>query len=726
MFFAFAAVALVYTLLLEAIFVSLYWIPSKRQFSQGLDQVARQASEFTDIRLRAPQETGLMVNLSEYTPKYLAGSLTNYERLKFINFISLMSGMTPTLKQGMAITRFDDNFVIMNNSTGNLAYFQENFHIPADTLNQTIKQFNDNPSEIMQLLNVKGPSGESMVVLAYCQWVGQPQPLYIFNSYYNEQFFHVNALTNGTLAVYYNNRLVAAAGRLNMEQVHTLLQNGTNYADMEIRHASSSVPGFRYVYLAESQQMITPALLWMVGAGLAALAASIGIMWLITKRMYKPIRGVLQTTGHFTEGDEIAHIRNTIVNLHTDVEEMSQALAKNKTLQENKALYDLLTGVIPPEQTMESLAPYPNLNVRGPFSIIVLRYALLSPYTDGFSHDVTYGAKQRLAHTLRQHMDDSPLFRVMDMNFDTQVILFQGVWPEGMTEGLRNIIIGTEPEYGLDISSFIPPLCEKLSDIPATYRQGLKMADARQYLGSNAKVIHWEEEDISSLKNTVYYPLQVEQNLINSIIHGKTAIWHAAVNEIIDTNIYERRSNLSSVAIMFGGTLNRLLDGSGAAGLDIFQGQTYTMDIPFRSCRTYEELRQQALQVFGALASWLVTEQEKSNSGLAAKMLAYVHEHYMQEITLFDLADYLNLSRNYVSTLFKSSTGRNFKDYISEYRHSKACQLISENPDMKIKEVAELVGCNTDALSRLFLRYSGMLPNDYRQQAILSTEREST
>ncbi|MDF2922748.1 MAG: transcriptional regulator, AraC family [Paenibacillaceae bacterium] len=716
MFFAFAGVALIYTLLLETIFVSLYWIPSKRQFSESLDQVARQASEFTDIRLRTPQEMGLMVELSEYTPRYLSGSLDSYERLKFVKFINLMSGIAPTLKTGMAITRFDDDFVIMNNSVSNLDFFRNAFHLPEDTLNRTIQQLTENPNETMQILHVQDGAGQSMVVLAYCQWVGQAQPLYIFNTFDVQQFFHMNALTKGTLAVYYDNRLVAAAGRLDMEQVNKLLERGTNYADMEIRHASSSVPGFRYVYLVEPQQILTPTLLWMVGAGLAALATSIGITVLITKRMYKPIRGVLQTTGQITTKDEIAHIRNTIVNLHTDVEEMSQALIRNKVSLENNALHDLLIGVIAPEQTEETLAPFPQLKVAGPFSIVVLKYTETAPFTSSFSHGVIHDVKQKLTQFLNQQLAANPFLRIMDMNYETQVVIFQGYWPEGMTEVLRNMIIGAETEDGPNISAFIPPPCERLVDIPYIYRQGMKMADASEYLGTNSKVIHWEEAD-TSLKDTVYYPLHVEQNLINSIIHGKTAIWQSAINEIIDTNVHERSANMSSLAVMFEATVNRLMDGSGVADPDSLPGQACTMDIHFRSCRTYEELRQQALQLFGALASWFAVEQEKSNNGLATKMLAYVHEHYMREITLFDLADYLNLSRNYVSTLFKSATGRNFKDYISEYRHSKACRLILENPDMKIKEVAELVGCNTWALSRLFMRYSGIGPNDYRKLA---------
>jgi two-component system response regulator YesN len=104
-------------------------------------------------------------------------------------------------------------------------------------------------------------------------------------------------------------------------------------------------------------------------------------------------------------------------------------------------------------------------------------------------------------------------------------------------------------------------------------------------------------------------------------------------------------------------------------------------------------------------------------------MLSYIHEHYQEDISLFHLADYLNLSRNYVSTLFKNTVGRNFKDYLGEYRHQIACRIMQEQPHKKIKEVAEMVGCNTEILTRLFTRYSGMAPSDYLHQ--VTREQES-
>jgi YesN/AraC family two-component response regulator len=715
MFWMLVGIAVTYTILIEVVFLGFYWIPSKREFASDLEKTARQLSEFTDNRLQAPEETTLMINLSEYTRKYLGGSLTNYEKVKYASFVTTMYGISSAKKYAIAMTKYDDDYVIMNNSTGNIDFFQSVFHISDGMLEHVIDSFNENRSERMQILKVKDDTDNDMYVIARCEWLGIPQPLYIFTAFYPEQLFHLDALSSNTLALLYKDELVASAGSLDNGTLNAVLKGEADRSRLNIHYSDSSVANFRYLYIAQPQKIVTPALLMIIGSGLLAMAASIGLMLVITKKMYRPIKGVLHTAGDdFTAGDEFAHISNTIVSLHTDMESISQSLEKYKASMENTFLHDLLIGMIPSEQIAARLSELPQLQVKGPFAAIVLKYTETTQFSGGFSHGMTYEVKQRFMNSMEKVLSSGDFFRVIDINFETQVIIVQVEQADFITEKLRNTLISVEPEYGLDIRAIIGPACEELGSIHLSYRQALHIADTRDYLASHAKVIKTEEMK-AAWKETVYYPLQVEQTLINAIIHCKTSVWQSALEEIIKINMTERNASLAQLGLMLGTTVNRIMDGSQIESSMLLQGGK-AMDHQFRTCRTYRELQQQGGEVFAALAAWFASEQEKSNNGLAEKMLAYVQASYKEEITLFDLADHLNLSRNYVSTLFKNSTGRNFKDYLSEYRYSQACRIIQEDPDKRIKDVAEQVGCNTEILSRLFVRYSGMLPNDYRQQ----------
>jgi Response regulator containing CheY-like receiver domain and AraC-type DNA-binding domain len=715
MFRTFAGIAIIYTLLIEIVFLCFYWIPSRHEYETRVEATASQVSEFTDFRLQSLQEMGLMLNVSEYTKKYLGSYLTNYEKLKYFNFITGIYGLTPGSKHAIAITKYDDDYVIMNNSTGNIDSFQSEFYIGDETLDHVIKQFNENRSIPMQVLNVQDDQGNEMYVVARCEWIGNPKPIYIFSSYYKNQLFHVDAIQEGTLAVFYRNELVASAGQLDRQQIMAAMDNRKD-SGLVFHTEPSNVTGFHYVYLAEPQQIFTPALMMLIASGLLAMGVSIGLMSLITKRMYTPIETVLQTTGDsFTAGDEFAHIKSTIETLHTDVETMAQSLEKYNVSLENKFVHDLLIGLIPPEAIAEGLGQYPKLRADGPFTVILLKFAETDPFEGTMANGGTYDVKLRLSAALGELFALKSFYRIVDLNSETQVVIVSTDDANPLSERLRNTIINVEPAFGHEIYAIIGPPCDRIEQLFTSYRKTIKLADTREYLNYNAKVIQADEVK-PVWKGTVYFPLQEEQTLINAIIHCKTSVWQSTITEVIRTNKSERGSDQSQLAVMLDATVNRIIDGSNIHAEELF-GPVKVTELHFRASRSYEELEHKALETFGLLASWFAKEQEKSNNGLSEKMLAYVEENYHNEISLFDLADYLNLSRNYVSTLFKNSTGRNFKDYLSEYRHKAACSILEQSPEKRLKEVAEMVGCNADMLSRLFVRYSGMLPSDYQQVA---------
>ena len=88
------------------------------------------------------------------------------------------------------------------------------------------------------------------------------------------------------------------------------------------------------------------------------------------------------------------------------------------------------------------------------------------------------------------------------------------------------------------------------------------------------------------------------------------------------------------------------------------------------------------------------------------KIERFIEEKYQQDVSLSDLSRYLNLSETYVSKLFKTTMGKNFKEYVMYYKYRKAKEIMKENPTYKMKDVAKMVGCNTVlTLSRLLKKY---------------------
>ena len=79
------------------------------------------------------------------------------------------------------------------------------------------------------------------------------------------------------------------------------------------------------------------------------------------------------------------------------------------------------------------------------------------------------------------------------------------------------------------------------------------------------------------------------------------------------------------------------------------------------------------------------------------------------------MADYVGVSRNYFSSVFKEYTDKKYWDYLSEYRIEKAKQLLKETSKTNY-EIAEKIGYKSEYhFSRKFKEIVGMVPKEYRR-----------
>lgn len=100
----------------------------------------------------------------------------------------------------------------------------------------------------------------------------------------------------------------------------------------------------------------------------------------------------------------------------------------------------------------------------------------------------------------------------------------------------------------------------------------------------------------------------------------------------------------------------------------------------------------------------------------ANEAILYLHRHYAEPITLQSLSDHLYLTPSYLSTYFKNSTGRNFKDYLIELRLRHACRLLS-NTDISVTDVC--YGCGFTSYSnfmRTFRTHYQTSPLQFRRE----------
>lgn len=95
-------------------------------------------------------------------------------------------------------------------------------------------------------------------------------------------------------------------------------------------------------------------------------------------------------------------------------------------------------------------------------------------------------------------------------------------------------------------------------------------------------------------------------------------------------------------------------------------------------------------------------------------LLAYIHQHYFEKITLEELAKSASISKSEALRCFKGIVGQSPIKYLKEYRLQSAAQLIL-NTDYSISTICELCGFNDNSyFSKSFKEMYHCTPYEYK------------
>lgn len=96
------------------------------------------------------------------------------------------------------------------------------------------------------------------------------------------------------------------------------------------------------------------------------------------------------------------------------------------------------------------------------------------------------------------------------------------------------------------------------------------------------------------------------------------------------------------------------------------------------------------------------------------EVIAYIAEHYSEDIYLDSLAEKFNTNAKYLSRRIKQHINIGFKDYLLKLRIDNAKRLLTET-DMSINSIAEIVGIpRRNTFIGVFKKIVGTTPSEYR------------
>ena len=97
------------------------------------------------------------------------------------------------------------------------------------------------------------------------------------------------------------------------------------------------------------------------------------------------------------------------------------------------------------------------------------------------------------------------------------------------------------------------------------------------------------------------------------------------------------------------------------------------------------------------------------------KAVSYIKKHYMEKLTLEEVAGYVYLNPSYFSKIFKEELGCTYISYLNNIRVSISKKLLLDS-SVKLTDISGLVGYEEQSYyTKVFKKLAGMTPGLFRK-----------
>ena len=111
---------------------------------------------------------------------------------------------------------------------------------------------------------------------------------------------------------------------------------------------------------------------------------------------------------------------------------------------------------------------------------------------------------------------------------------------------------------------------------------------------------------------------------------------------------------------------------------------------------------------------------KKSSQHLMAEAITYITSRLDKDLGIEELAGHLGISSSYFCLLFKNHLGITFVEYVTNQRIEAAKYLLTHS-DKSVTQIGISLGYHERRyFTKVFQRYTGMTPSDYREQVKIS------
>ncbi len=391
---------------------------------------------------------------------------------------------------------------------------------------------------------------------------------------------------------------------------------------------------------------------------------------------------------------------------------LSNIVEDNQILLEDKFIMQLLNGLTPRENLEKKINEYHLNEVLFPLSAVVVNVKDYDKLRDKLTLDGLNELHYKLHEYFERAFNGYTYYKILDTEQHSFVIIVSFIGLDELSNKLKALSLGIEGEYHLKLAVCIGKPVYSWEKIHDSYGSALSILDRYVFSHKHHMVVSYM--DVTQSNDYFEYPCNFEKNLIDYLCRGETQMIHALIDGLflqITGNSLVTRKQLQYMVQMLSISIKKLLSNLGKKEDEVFHNSNIYFELS--KCCNVEELKDKISFISDELSECVNDIKKEQNEIYIKQIKEYINKHYTDEISLLTLADYLNVSQSYASKIFKNQIGENFKDYLLEFRMNKAIEIMKNNPNMLLGDVAEMVGYRKQTFTRVFIKRFGVSPSVY-------------
>lgn len=715
--------AIFYTIVFFVVTYSSSVVIAKKDYDKRAESNVKIFSDNISVAIRHTQDVSVILHDNETVKNYITSDTpTAEDKLRLSKYLSGTISVMPNANGIVGITNMTSNHIVSKYNTMNFDFFCQSIGLSIDSAKGIAARLEKNKSENVAAI-ISSKKDENYLTIIQYDDTSFDRSYYIYFTFVLDTMIGENkasgiyALTMNDSIVYFSGnqdvdmaKLLYGSGNLSCKRVNRFVEETDAYGKFMCWYL---IP--RSIYFYNINRFIT----WVVFLAFFIFFISFLIIQRMVRRIYAPVNSVMDVIKDFDmmQGEnEFETIRRTIMMYDQKTKNLIHILDNYKIPMREKFFRDTVQELISTEKVRQGISEYSVKSGNGEkFVVIIFKYTNFLDVTGSITDNGIYLLKQSIRKIFKNIFSSYNFYEYFERDQSSHFIIVSVKNEDKLKRDVIEAVSAVENELDVSIFAVVGFSEKEFEEIHNSYRSAERVM-LKNYSESRSMIVFAYAYE-NNHADMIDFDGDTDKELLKHTLKCDREEVYECISEIIAMNFFDgsiTKEKHTQLIMMFSVSIFRILSAIGKTIEEVF-GEGTVMYLELHDEKTEKEFCAKICGIFDLIIDNIDKHIKIAGENESNEMLEYIHNNYMNDISLMDLAEYSNRSTSYVSKAFKKSFGENFKDYLARYR-IEAAKILLEDKNLNIADIAIAVGFNSaNVFNRAFRKCLGITPSQYKE-----------